>query len=92
MLPVKKQTPTTYRTLEEIRQRKDELLNELQGDNKQFTTLWNSVFVKRENSTKSDYIASLVSNSVTAFDIFLLARKLFKAYGFLKGKKSKRKR
>ena len=47
MLPVKKPV-REYRTLDEIRQRKDELLNELQQDNTQFTTLWNQVFLKRE--------------------------------------------
>ena len=65
MLPVKKPV-REYRTLDEIRQRKDELLNELQQDNTQFTTLWNQVFLKRENNTKSDYIAGLVSNGIVA--------------------------
>lgn len=86
MLPVKK-SQSTYHTLEEIRQRKDELLDQMQGDNKQFTTVWNQIFVKRENSTKGDYIASLVTNSVTLIDLFLLFRKLRKNYKSLFGKK-----
>ena len=86
MLPVKK-PQSTYRTLEEIRQRKDELLDQMQGDNKQFTTVWNQIFVKRENNTKGDYIASLVTNSVTLIDLFLLFRKLRKNYKSLFGKK-----
>lgn len=91
MLPVKK-TVREYRSLEEIRQRKDELLNQLQQDNTQFSTLWNQVFLKRENNTKSDYIAGLVSNGIVAFDTFLLIRKLMKSYGFLFGKKKKKKK
>jgi hypothetical protein len=86
MLPVKK-SQSAYRTLEEIRQRKDELLDQMQADNKQFTTVWNQIFVKRENNTKGDYIASLVTNSVTVIDLFLLFRKLRKNYKSLFGKK-----
>jgi hypothetical protein len=90
MLPVKKPV-REYRSLEEIRQRKDELLNELQKDNTQFSTLWDQVFLKRENNTKSDYIAGLISNGIVAFDTFMLIRKLMKSYGFLFGKKKKKK-
>ena len=93
MLPVKKPV-REYRTLDEIRQRKDELLNELQQDNTQFTTLWNQVFLKRENNSKSDYIAGLVTNGIVAFDTFMLVRKLMMNYGSLfgfgKGKKKKK--
>ena len=92
-LPARK-PPTTYHTLDEIRQRKDELLDQMQTDSKQFSTLWNQIFVKRENTTKADYIASLVTNSVTIIDLFLLYRKLKKSYGGifgLFGKKSKKK-
>lgn len=90
MLPVKKPI-REYRTLEEIRMRKDELLNELQQDNTKFTTLWNQVFLKREDNTKAEYITGLVSNGIIAFDTFLMIRKLMKNYGFL-GKKNKRKK
>ena len=84
MLPVQK-PQHTYRTLEEIRQRKDELLDQIQTDNKQFSTLWGEMFVKRENSSKGDYIASLITNSVTVIDLFLLYRKLKKNYGGIMG-------
>ena len=89
MLPVKKPS-TTYRTLDEIRTRKDELLDELQKDNQQFTTLWNQVFVKRKDSTKAEFVSSVVANSITAVDVFLLVRKLLKNYNFFLGKKHKR--
>ena len=85
MLPIQDSHPT-YSTLEEIRQRKEELIDQMQADNKQFSTLWGNIFVKR------DYIASLVANSVTVIDLILLYRKLRKNYGSLralfgKGKK-----
>jgi len=91
VLPVKKPI-REYRTLDEIRMRKDELLNELQQDNTKFTTLWNQVFLKREDNTKAEYITRLVSNGIVAFDTFLMIRKLMKNYGFLFGKKNKRKK
>ncbi len=91
MLPIKKNA-VSYRTLEEIRLRKEELANELQQDNEKFTTLWNQVFIKRENASKGDYVAGIISNSITAIDVFLLARKLMKSYGALFGKKTKKKK
>lgn len=81
-----------YRTLDEIRERKDELLDELQKDSTKMSTMWNQVFLKREENSKGDYIASLVSNGVIAFDAFLLIRKLMKGYGILFGKNKKKKR
>ena len=84
MLPVKKPTKD-YRTLEDIRQRKDELLEQLQKDNTKFTTLWDQVFVKKEGNSKGDYIAALVSNG------FVLIRKLIKGYGYLFGNKKRKK-
>ena len=90
MLPVKKPTKD-YRTLEDIRQRKDELLEQLQKDNTKFTTLWDQVFVKKEGNSKGDYIAAIVSNGFVAVDTFLLIRKLIKGYGYLFGNKKRKK-
>ena len=86
MLPVKK-TSVHYRTLDEIRLRKEEIAEELERDNTQFTTLWNRTFIKREGNTKGEYIAGLITNSITAIDAFLLIRKLMKGYGGLFRKK-----
>ena len=90
MLPVKKPT-TDYRTLDEIRQRKEKLADEIRLDNTKFTTLWNQVFLKKEGNSKGDYIGALVSNGFLAVDTFLLIRKLMKGYGYLFGKKKKKK-
>lgn len=89
MLPVKKST-RQYHTLEEIRLRKEELASEIQQDNAKFSTLWNQTFVKREGSTKGEYISGLIANSITAIDAFLLVRKLMKSYGSLFGKSTKK--
>ena len=91
MLPVQKPI-REYRTLEEIRQRKDELLHDLQQDNTQFTKLWNQVFLKCDDNSKTDYIAGLVSNGIVAVDTFFLVRKLLKNYGSLFNFSKKKRR
>ena len=92
MLPIKKKPVQEFRTLEEIRQRKDELIDQIQEDNTKFTGLWNQTFIKREGNTKSDYISGLIANSVTAIDIFLVVRKLMKNYKSIFGKSSSKKK
>ena len=89
MLPTKKPT-RHYHTLEEIRLREEELASQIQQDNTKFSTLWNQTFVKREGSTKGEYISGLIANSITAIDAFLLVRKLIKNYGGIFGMTSKK--
>ena len=76
-------TPTTYSTLEEIRLRKEQLSDAINKDGEQIGTMWNQLFTKREDSSKGEYIAALVTNSITAVDAFLMVRKLMKRYGGL---------
>lgn len=91
-------TSAPYTTLEEIRARKDQLGDALMRDSEKISSLWNGLFVRQENSTKGEYIASIIANSITAIDAFLLVRKLMKNYGGLfrifgskSSKKKKRK-
>jgi len=79
-LPVQKPAAPAYHTLEEIRQRKEQLTEELQKDSTRFSTLWGQMFVKRKDATKGEFIASMVTNGITAIDAFLLVRKLLKNY------------
>ena len=64
-------------------------LSDIQKDNEQFSALWSQVFVKQKDSSKGEYIASLVGHGITAFDTFLLVRKLLKNYRNLFGKKKR---
>ena len=89
MLPTKKPI-NEYRSLDEIRERKDQLLDAIQEDNSKFSALWGQIFLNKETSSKGDYIASLVGHGFVAVDTFLLIRKLIKGYGFLFGKKKKK--
>ena len=86
-------TNSTYRTLEELRLRKQELRRELDHDNQQIDKLWHGLFVKREESTRGEFIANIISNGALAIDAFLMVRKLKKTHNtffqFFKKKKSK---
>ena len=66
-LPVQKPAPTTYRTLEEIQQRKEQLKTELQKDSTRFSTLWGQMFVKRKDVSKGEFIANMGDSRVFAF-------------------------
>ena len=84
-------TKKTYRTLEEIRERKLQLSEELNRDTTKMGMLWGKTFVKREDATKGEYVASMINNGILAFDAFMLIRKLKRNYNSLFGSK-KRKR
>ena len=93
MLPVQKSKPQPPQTLDEIRERKDQLLEELNADNSEFGKKWHQLFVSKESSSKAEFITGLIANSITAIDAFLVVRKLFKNYASLFGfKKKKRKK
>ncbi|MCR5679348.1 MAG: hypothetical protein K6G08_03925 [Prevotella sp.] len=80
-----------YRTLEQIRQRKDELRRQIDRDGQHIEGLWGKLFVKREESTRGEFIANIISHSALAIDTFLMVRKLRRDYSglfsFLKRKR-----
>jgi len=86
------ETPTPYRTLDDISRRKEELRQLLLQDSSQVAQLWNGVFAKRENTSRSDYINNIISNGILAIDIFFTLRKLHKKYKGLMRILGKRKR
>ena len=72
-----------FQTLEDIHKRKEELAAGIQKESDQISTLWHSLFVPPKNASKGEMVASIISNSVTAIDAFLLVRKLIKSYGHI---------
>ncbi len=77
-------SPTrSYRTLADISQRKDELRREIDSDKLKMDQLWKGLFVKREDTTRGQFIANIISNSAIAIDAFLMVRKLKKNYNGL---------
>ena len=80
----------TYSSLDDIQARKEELKNEIHQQSGQISALWHDLTAPQESSSKGEIIASLVSNSITAIDGFLLVRKLVRSYGFIFGRKKRR--
>ncbi len=78
-----------YRTLEDIRMRKYELKRQIDDDGKLIGLLWGGLFLKREETTRGQFISNIISHSAMAIDIFLAVRKLKKNYSGLFGRKSK---
>jgi len=83
---------TQYNTLEEIQQHKAELQRQLQGESQKVSTLMSGLKAAAKPAGKGEMIASLITNSITAFDAFLLVRKLMKSYGHLFHKTTKKRR
>ena len=79
-----------YSSLEEIQSRKDQLKDDIQQQSGQITTIWRELTAPQPSSSKGEMIASLVTNSITAIDGFLLVRKLMRSYGFLFGRKKRK--
>lgn len=73
----------SFNTLEDIQARKDELLTEIHKSNEQIGDLWNGLFVQKKASTRGELLTSIISKSITAFDAFMLVRKLVMQYGHL---------
>ena len=72
--------PHIYRTLDDIRQRKLELRRQLDNRGERINQLWSQVYVKREESTRGQFLSSVISNSALAIDAFLMLRKLRRNY------------
>ena len=70
-----------YRTLEEIRQRKNELRRQIDRDNEHISQLWGALFVKRKDTTTGQFVTNLLSHGAMVIDAFLLVRKLRRDYG-----------
>ena len=69
-----------YRTLEEIRLRKNELRRQIDRDNERIGRLWGSLFVKRNESTTGQFVNGLLSHGALMIDAFLMVRKLRRDY------------
>lgn len=89
---------TTYNTLEEIQLRRNQLSEDIEREGEQIAVLWGDLFKRNEDSTRGEQIATLITNSITAIDVFLLVRKLIKNYSGIfrffhrEGKKKKNRR
>jgi hypothetical protein len=79
-----------YNSLEEIESRKAQLKDDIQQKSGQISNVWRGLTAPQSSNTKGEMIASLVTNSITAIDAFILVRKLMRNYGFLFGRKKRK--
>ena len=67
-----------YRSLNDIRLRKESLRKSIEADDKKIKTLWNSLFTKPDafskDVSKGKRISSMISIGAGAFDVVLLAK------------------
>ena len=81
-----------YRTLEEIRLRKEQLRDAIDRKEQKISTTWSSLSARKEANTRGEYVANLVSYGVTAFDALLTMRKLKRNYGGIMGLLGRKRR
>lgn len=80
----------TYRSLEEIRMRKEMLRRELQKDNGQIKETWQGLFHSEKSNTPSRRMSGFISTGAGVMDGIILGWKLYrKFYG---GKNNKDKK
>lgn len=77
-------TPTSYKTIEEIEIRKAMLLADIQKDDAKLRTQWHSLFQRpaafSKATTPSKRINSLISTSAGILDAFILGWKLYRKF------------
>lgn len=73
----------TYNTLEDIQLRKEEIKEEINKNNQHISSLWFGLFTTQKADTRGEMITNIISNSITAFDTFMLVRKLMNRYGYV---------
>ena len=85
-------TPSAYKSLEEIRARKDSLKKEIRKDDQQIRTHWNSLFHRPEAlgvMTPTKRITGLMSTGAGVLDGIILGWKLYRKF---KGNKRSKRR
>ena len=82
----------SYRSLEEIRMRKETLRRELQKDNGQINSLWHRIFHNDKTGTPSKRISGLMSTGAGVVDGVILGWKLYRRFKGKDNHKNTRKK
>jgi hypothetical protein len=85
--------PTEYRTLDEIRLRKAQLLTEIQKDSNKMQGLWDNLFHQPPKSqlTPTSRFAGMMKTGAGVLDGLILGWKLYRKFS-ANGKKSSKKK
>lgn len=78
-----------YKTLDDIRLRKAQLLTEITKDNNKIQGMWNGLFHTKKDATRpTSKISAFMKTSIGVFDAAILGWKLYRRFG---GKKTTKK-
>ena len=85
-------TNDTYRTLDDIQRRKDELLNGISADGTTMQTLWDSTFHRRKASltTPTSRFSGVLKTGIGVLDGVILGWKIYRKFKGGSKKKAKR--
>ncbi|WP_373803081.1 hypothetical protein [Bacteroides heparinolyticus] len=81
-------SPWLFRTLDDIKIRKEELRKEMSAQSKQIQGHWEYLFYKSEESSTSSKMMSMMNTGIGIIDGILLGWKLYRRFS---GHKSNRK-
>lgn len=70
-----------YKSLDDIRARKETLRKDLQRESQSMKTQWNTLFHKPEDKMPARKISTLMTTGASVLDGLILAWKLYKRFG-----------
>lgn len=73
--------PKSFTSLKDITAHKNEIGSNIAESKKKIVTLWDLLSTPEPTNNRGELISSLISNSITALDAFMLVRKLTKRFG-----------
>ena len=78
----------TYRNIEDIQLRKEELRTSIDQRSEIIANLWSDLTTVKRSGDKGEMVAGVISKSIMAFDAVMVVSKLSRRYGkFFKKKR-----
>lgn len=77
----------TYRNIEDIQLRKEELRTSIDQRSEIIANLWSDLTTVKRSGDKGEMVAGVISKSIMAFDAVMVVSKLYRRYGKLFKKK-----
>lgn len=78
----------TYRNIEDIQLRKEELRTSIDQRSEIIANLWSDLTTVKRSGDKGEMVAGVISKSIMAFDAVMVVSKLYRRYGnFFKKKR-----
>ena len=71
----------TYRNIEDIQLRKEELRTSIDQRSEIIANLWSDLTTVKRSGDKGEMVAGVISKSIMAFDAVMVVSKLYRRYG-----------